>query len=231
MSNGVPESDIPYNGKLVNARSLIGFDSIYYIPSTNNPPKRWRIKTIFGHMVEYVFNNGWVYCPLNNEIFNVGLDQFTKVDLDNYDYEKETLLNSLPAFDNPGSGITPLNDDIGTFEPYFSGRNFRIHKITDSDKKAQWLEALRSGKYGQTTSRLKNERCEYCCLGVFAEITGILESKDNYWFYVEVGDSKDDETLGHNNRYITRDTQLFLANLNDHGFSFKAIADFIEKYL
>lgn len=36
--------------------------------------------------------------------------------------------------------------------------------------KAQWLEALRSGRYQQGTGALRNSDQCYCCLGVLADI-------------------------------------------------------------
>lgn len=38
---------------------------------------------------------------------------------------------------------------------------------------AEWIEALRSGKYKQGTGRLRSNDDCYCCLGVLCEVAGI----------------------------------------------------------
>lgn len=44
----------------------------------------------------------------------------------------------------------------------------------DQEIKKQWLDALRSGKYAQGKSKLKNvSNGEYCCLGVLCEVMGV----------------------------------------------------------
>ena len=40
------------------------------------------------------------------------------------------------------------------------------------EHRQEWIEALRSGDYKQTTGRLRDEN-EYCCLGVACDISGI----------------------------------------------------------
>jgi hypothetical protein len=99
--------------------------------------------------------------------------------------------------------------------------------------KTKWLEALRSGKYTQTTEILQDD-CGYCCLGVLCKVAaeegvdlgtcdnGILNgaelSIDQYDIY---------EWSGLNNY-----TEKRLMRLNDEkGQSFDDIADFIEEYL
>lgn len=51
----------------------------------------------------------------------------------------------------------------------------------------QWRNALRSGKYKQGVSQLRNLNNEYCCLGVFCEaVVGIeakLDSFDDSYYY------------------------------------------------
>ena len=39
-----------------------------------------------------------------------------------------------------------------------------------ADVKAKWVAALRSGDYKQGTGTLLNEKNEYCCLGVLAQV-------------------------------------------------------------
>lgn len=45
--------------------------------------------------------------------------------------------------------------------------------------KAEWLEALRSGNYKQTTRKLKKDG-GYCCLGVLCDVY-TKKNKDMYW--------------------------------------------------
>ena len=43
----------------------------------------------------------------------------------------------------------------------------------------KWVDALRSGKYAQTTGRLR-EGDSFCCLGVACEISGLVEWDGDY---------------------------------------------------
>ena len=103
--------------------------------------------------------------------------------------------------------------------------------------KAKWLEALRSGKYEQGTSYLRDGE-SYCCLGVLCEISGL-----NDWVPTEA-------LAFHYNASLTSlpvnvmgwsglksgdplisEIGRTLGALNDIGRSFEEIADYIEKYL
>ena len=117
----------------------------------------------------------------------------------------------------------------------------------------KWMETLRSGEYKQTTGKLANvERTEHCCLGVLCELA-IKEGVD-----VEVsvrldeddGDDKFytefDKETGHPPDSVRKwagmgspsgrlyqpayDEDTSLASLNDRNWSFKQIADVIEKH-
>lgn len=44
----------------------------------------------------------------------------------------------------------------------------------DAKIKAEWLEALRSGKYQQGKGCLRSASDNYCCLGVLAEVAGCI---------------------------------------------------------
>lgn len=60
----------------------------------------------------------------------------------------------------------------------------------DKALKAKWLEALRSGKYKQGQRKLRNQKDEFCCLGVLCDISGQGQWKrgDNsstYCYYKE----------------------------------------------
>lgn len=45
----------------------------------------------------------------------------------------------------------------------------------DTQDKAKWTAALRSGEYKQTRCTLKNDE-GYCCLGVLNEVLGLPQS-------------------------------------------------------
>ena len=42
--------------------------------------------------------------------------------------------------------------------------------MTKEKARAKWVEALRSGKYQQGRGRLKNEKDQFCCLGVATDL-------------------------------------------------------------
>jgi len=103
----------------------------------------------------------------------------------------------------------------------------------------KWVEALRSGKYKQGAGVLLNEKNEYCCLGVLAEINGFekselmarttlekisLKCSDEFDIKSPVGDifglKIRSKTIGCG--YTT------LASANDAGVTFGELADFIE---
>jgi len=113
--------------------------------------------------------------------------------------------------------------------------------------KELWLNALRSGEYGQAEGRLKDSSGRYCCLGVLCELyrqDQALQGKEINWIretlleqggvphndiVVWAGLPNDNPTIGKN-----KDT---LSNLNDgcnaqkRRHSFKEIADIIEAHI
>lgn len=100
-----------------------------------------------------------------------------------------------------------------------------------------WVAALRSGKYGQTKSRL---RCgnSFCCLGVLCDIFGIGKwSEGNYvcdndWasWYLPLDVRNWAGIVDRNPSTKTPYGNYTLSHLNDDGKSFNDIADFIEEY-
>ena len=98
--------------------------------------------------------------------------------------------------------------------------------------KTKWLEALRSGKYEQTTAQLRNNN-KFCCLGVLCDIRN-KEGWDrlgSFRYYNSSSGSqipiKLREKLG-----ISFDQQHRLFTMNDkEGKSFTEIADYIEANL
>lgn len=121
--------------------------------------------------------------------------------------------------------------------------------------KALWLTELRSGKYEQVKSSLRNTdeegRVGYCCLGVLCELAeqaGVVTRTDPD----DIGDSRYQGADRKGARFnITSTTYLpdaviewsglgtddgdipgtteSLASLNDHGSTFEEIADVIEE--
>ena len=98
----------------------------------------------------------------------------------------------------------------------------------------KWVKALRSGKYKQTTSRLK-DKTGYCCLGVACELAvkaGVIKKFEpgNSFLPVQVRN-----WLGLSSRRgAYRDGDYFNRNnsldqLNDYRNSFKYIARLIER--
>lgn len=97
--------------------------------------------------------------------------------------------------------------------------------------KAKWLEALRSGKYSQTTEMLRNSH-GFCCLGVLCDVANGDAWEDFEWKYGEIvcdtelpePFAKDVGLKGHE--------EAALVKLNDDQHaSFSEIADYIEANL
>jgi hypothetical protein len=117
----------------------------------------------------------------------------------------------------------------------------------DPEKKAEWVEALRSGTYQQCTGRLRrrkvgDERDGYCCLGVLCSISG-----DGAWEIVGSPIPSDavsyeyrcgsESRLGGlpyqiSEQYNIHETEeKHLIDMNDGGASFSEIALYIEENL
>jgi hypothetical protein len=104
----------------------------------------------------------------------------------------------------------------------------------------KWLEALRSGKYNQAKETLYDKQSNsYCCLGLACRLEyplRFLESREGY--AETICKSDDGHGLKLNLHKIpkelrgrARDNDLVgeLTGLNDDGFSFGYIADWIEE--
>jgi hypothetical protein len=103
--------------------------------------------------------------------------------------------------------------------------------------KKKWIEALRGGKYKQTTRYLRRENNTYCCLGVICDLVapenwgnvnnnGVL----NFTFQDEENRHMLPRTLMRKLR-ITRKEADILIHLNDGGSTFNDIANYIERNL
>ena len=104
-------------------------------------------------------------------------------------------------------------------------------------KKAEWVAALRSGKYEQGRNYLKTRDNKFCCLGVLSELyetPSELGSHAYTYKFDELDPSFSNYTggvppelmdmAGVDSNYGSK-----LARMNDKGDSFNEIADFIEK--
>lgn len=88
----------------------------------------------------------------------------------------------------------------------------------DYKKMKKWVAALRSGKYKKGTSFLKNEKNEYCCLGVAKQIR-LCQAANR-------GNSNGNVSYN----FLSENSQSKLIILNDvKKWSFKSIATYIEK--
>jgi len=105
----------------------------------------------------------------------------------------------------------------------------------------KWVKALRSGKYKQTKHSLKDDN-GYCCLGVLCEISGMGEFKKREEllknkFYQYITETETDGVVlpalvmsWSGIQSVDGDFRdENLTAMNDCGFSFKKIADIIEK--
>ena len=106
--------------------------------------------------------------------------------------------------------------------------------------KANWLRDLRSGKYGQCTGTLTDFSNNYCCLGVACKSVGY----NDRWLTRNGGGScgyiyKQSTYLKYELKKVPnvlkRDSKnpvvAFLTDANDNYYTFKQIANWIEKYL
>ena len=110
--------------------------------------------------------------------------------------------------------------------------------------KAQWIEALRSDKYTQGQGNLIDCDNKMCCLGVLCDLSGITGVPGSgYDFFELIGPqyinslppwavSKRIVSDLNLNNGLTADSndslKTILATLNDGGWSFDDIADYLE---
>lgn len=107
--------------------------------------------------------------------------------------------------------------------------------MMNTEAKKLWVEALRSGEYKQTKHLLHDDE-GYCCLGVLCEVT---RSNTKVPVDYDVSTNRitgyslwDDQTDVSEWSEIPRDTQWYLAGMNDDkDKTFAEIADYIEEHL
>lgn len=95
-----------------------------------------------------------------------------------------------------------------------------------------WVEALRSGKYQQCRSALKNDE-GFCCLGVLADIlepdNWVLTKQDDTQVIHPLQMADGDGFLDEDKVGIPAEIQSRYAGLNDDFISFATIAVTIEQ--
>jgi hypothetical protein len=90
--------------------------------------------------------------------------------------------------------------------------------------KEKWINALNSGEYKQT-KRCLYDGDGYCCLGVLCAITGNRNNRDmSEGFPKENANGDAKPFIG-----LTVKEQEDLAGMNDQGFNFKSIAEYISR--
>ena len=107
--------------------------------------------------------------------------------------------------------------------------------LTAKEWRRKWVEALRSGKYRQTTGVLR-DRDGFCCLGVLCDIseTGKWEQgNDGEWYhqgYTDVLPKPVQQLVGLRTNFgrINGSQGHNLSEMNDIEYSFASIADVIE---
>lgn len=103
--------------------------------------------------------------------------------------------------------------------------------------KTKWLEALRSGAYNQGKGCLKNKNCEYCCLGVLADVLDPTLWNEEAYDYSSWGNPETTAYFQHEQaeQYDIEPVKTYewdLMKMNDSlDYSFEQIADWIEENL
>jgi hypothetical protein len=115
----------------------------------------------------------------------------------------------------------------------------------DKELKAKWLEALRSGKYGQAQGQLREVdetyddvgKPEYtytnkfCCLGVLVDTIDPNGWHKDAAFASHRRGRQGDADMLIAKSLVKPEDQDALAGMNDDGKTFHEIADYIEKTL
>jgi len=123
----------------------------------------------------------------------------------------------------------------------------------NSKIKQVWIEKLRSGEYSQGKNELRSPNNKFCCLGVLCDI--YLKEHNQEWISSSDGHyyllSEDENYFGPESEILTQEVaewaelndksplvkigvdaiQERLTVLNDQGYSFSEIADFIQNSL
>lgn len=120
----------------------------------------------------------------------------------------------------------------------------------DAELKTKWLAALRSGEYEQGQKSLcvvtheltQNPKYSFCCLGVLGSIAGVPRSNLKLFSQLSYMDRddllgtwdpepKELRSFGREDTDTWTTAQRYLAGMNDSGYTFVEIADWIETNL
>lgn len=103
--------------------------------------------------------------------------------------------------------------------------------------KSKWTNALRSGKFDQSKKVLRNKKTKgMCCIGVLCHIYGAtneeLDGNNILPFQEQFNINvlpKSCEVLSNRTSINKSSHWVILARMNDNGYSFNEIADYIEE--
>ena len=123
----------------------------------------------------------------------------------------------------------------------------------NTEVKAQWIYALNSGEYQQTTKQLFDGD-KFCCLGVLCDLYSKehdeewehryseFDNRDRWYFYDQgevlpdvvmdwAGLSKENPTLALTEPESQETVFADIAGLNDSGYNFKELSNYIKEQL
>ncbi len=107
-----------------------------------------------------------------------------------------------------------------------------MNNDVDLELRERWIQALEDGTYEQGRTYLRRSNNTFCCLGVLADLNGVKWKQVGDFAY-SYGNGR--ESL---NAFIDTKTATKvgiskyvdkLADMNDDGYSFKEIAQFIRR--
>ena len=102
--------------------------------------------------------------------------------------------------------------------------------MSRKEKRREWIEALRSGKYEQTQNYLRSGN-SFCCLGVLCDISGIDKWDESFINHIPYGKNTVMPTSDVTKLVNLSDRRARLLTLaNDSGKTFNEIADIIESW-
>lgn len=120
-----------------------------------------------------------------------------------------------------------------------SSENTSMKGTMNTEVKEKWVAALRSGEYWQGKGALRDQADAFCCLGVLVDVVCPTdwEPKPGYECdraYIDPVDGPMVSVLGAAVMWragIVGRAMSLLAEMNDTGSTFDAIADYIERTL
>ena len=100
--------------------------------------------------------------------------------------------------------------------------------------KQKWIEALRSGKYKQGRTVLRNLEDQFCCLGVLCDVAGLKWQRSDVWSVDDMRSVLSVKQLDEFGLDQYQMDKLVIMNdggntINDPPKSFEEIANWIEE--